>query len=194
MFEDVVINHIIERQNVIGLIDSNGNEYKMYRRFIEYFSGINGQLKEKHLIDGACLSYAWMPTILNFKSELFTESLAILNQARGNDLINRAQLDILKGLINNSVVGPSKLIHFINPDKYAIWDSRVCKCLTGKGGKVNSVAAYFDYLAMCQRITTDSKFDRIHILYKKKVNYNISRMRSIEQIFFLSVNNPIVNN
>ena len=191
MFENILIDHVIARQNTIEDIDNDDNEHRMYRRFLGYFSDINGPLEEKHLIDGACLAYAWMPTILNFKTQQFAESIVVLNQARGEESIDRTQLDTLARLINNSIVGASKLLHFINPKQYAIWDSRVCKCLTGEDGEVTSIDAYVDYLAMCKRITNQINYEPLHESYEQQVGYAVTPMRSIEQYFFYSNNNPI---
>lgn len=191
MFENVEISHLLKLRNAIDSIDYGGNEHKMYRRFLGYFLDIKGNLEEKHLIEGACLAYAWMPTILNFKSQKFAESLQALNQARQGELISKKQYDILARLINNSEVGASKLLHFVNPNKYAIWDSRVCTCLTKSTYRVDSIDVYYDYLALCERITSQIEFKPLHELYEQKVGYTVTRMRSIEQYFFFSNNNTI---
>ena len=72
-----------------------------------------------------------MPTILNYKSNEFDTAVEILNRAKNNPRISTDDILLLKQLINNSLVGVSKLLHYIN-SVYAIWDSRVCNFLTGK--------------------------------------------------------------
>ncbi len=72
-----------------------------------------------------------MPTILecNFSSDE-NYSMYIKNINSGDCSIEF--LNIMKSKINNSIVGGSKFLHFINPEKYAIWDSKVYKSLFGK--------------------------------------------------------------
>jgi len=88
----------------------------------------------------------------------------------------------------------SKLLHFINPEVYAIWDSRVCNFLTGKSHKqkVEKLDLYLSYLDLCIRIKTDPEFSKIHRKFEEKVGYKLSPMRTVEQIMFISSNDPLV--
>ena len=89
-----------------------------------------------------------MPTILNFKSTEFERAVEIINKAKKPERITDDEILILKRLINNSLVGVSKLLHFINPNVYAIWDSRVCNFLTGRSHqqKVENTSLFWSYL------------------------------------------------
>jgi len=71
-----------------------------------------------------------MPTSFDFRSDKFDEALEIINNAKKGIVPSIDQLEILKGLLNNSLVGTSKHLHFINPEIFAIWDSRVYRYLT----------------------------------------------------------------
>ncbi len=85
---------------------------------------------EKDLFKAIAFAYSWMPTIpkLNVSNDInWNEILAMVQrfQAR-HDLEGREELlEVLVPIINQSVVGTSKVLHFIAPDKAPIIDSRV---------------------------------------------------------------------
>lgn len=99
-----------------------------YKEFINYFENLD-KLSEHHIIIGISFTYSWMPTILDFRSNKIIEATQILNYAKQGNRPSLTELDILKSCFNNSLVGSSKLLHFINPNKFAIWDSRVYRYL-----------------------------------------------------------------
>lgn len=80
---------------------------------------------------GLHIVYAWMPTIPNLQlpagltNAEQAQVVTFLNAARLR-LLTDAELTFLKeSFANNSMVGLSKLLHFLAPDRYAIWDKRV---------------------------------------------------------------------
>lgn len=82
-------------------------------------------------IVGLHTAYAWMPTIPNLALPAALTAadqagiVALLNDARQR-LLTAAELAVLKSrFCNNSMVGSSKLLHFLAPDRYPIWDRRV---------------------------------------------------------------------
>ena len=173
--------------------DNDEDSYnKSYYHFVKYFEG-KDEITEHKLVVGANFTYGWMPTIMNFKSDDFQLAVTILNKAKGIERISNEDILLLKGLINNSLVGVSKLLHFINPDVYAIWDSRVCNFLTGKTHKykVETPNLFWSYLDLCKRVSLDPAFEPIHERYKEKVGFEITPMRTIEQIMFINSNEPI---
>lgn len=47
-----------------------------------------------------------------------------LTQAKSADL-SREPLLVPKGMVNNSIIGASRPLHFTAPAHYPIWDSRI---------------------------------------------------------------------
>jgi len=188
--KDIAIEAVLNRAGCLEVSNQEDKYNKSYFHFVEYFRN-RQELTEHDLIIAANFTYGWMPTILNFKTNEFGKSVSILNQCKSNIRISDDDLKTLKKLINNSLVGTSKLLHFINPDVYAIWDSRVCKFLTGKS-KVENIQSYWDYLDLCHRIKQDSKFLDIHTKHKNRVGFDFSPMRTIEQIMFINSNKPLL--
>lgn len=150
-------------------------------------------MTEQDLVVGANFTYGWMPTILNFKSDEFSAAVSILNEAKRPERISDESIQTLKKLINNSLVGVSKLLHFINPEVYAIWDSRVCNFLTGKSysDKVQKIELFWSYLDLCNRVSSEPEFNAIHEQYIKKTGFQITHMRTVEQIMFICGKEPL---
>jgi len=190
--ETISFEKIAERAECLKKVDPNDTYHKAYFHFVNYFTG-KSTLSEHDLIIGASFTYAWMPTIMHFKSDTFESAVGILNKAKKSERISSEELLILKSLINNSLVGVSKLLHFINPEIYAIWDSKVCNCLTGKSykQKVESIDQYWCYLDLCVRVIKNPQFAKIHDDFVKRIGYQISPMRTVEQILFITSKNPI---
>lgn len=114
--EEIIEKLIILAEN----LDLREENYLVsYPIFLKYFSSLE-KINLDNLIIGISFTYAWMPTILEFKNNKFDEALKILNKAKCNENLEIEDFMILKSLFNNSLVGTSKLLHFISPKKYAI--------------------------------------------------------------------------
>lgn len=167
---------------------------KSYIYFIKYFEN-KEILTEEDLVISANFTYGWMPTILNFKNTNFNECVDILNKSKQIDRLEAKDIEALKSLINNSLVGTSKLLHFINPNKYAIWDSRVSKFLSGTTHKyfIEKTDVFFQYIDFCNELINHHEYEKeIHQIYiEKSNNQNATKMKSLEQLMFLSSDNGL---
>jgi len=58
------------------------------------------------------------------------------------------------------MVGLSKLLHFVIPDNYAIWDGRIYTFIRGTNtaSGIDKPKNYLDYLDGCKQIVDESKF------------------------------------
>ena len=66
-------------------------------------------------------------------------------------MLSGTEIADLATLVNNSLVGASKLLHFVAPNTYSIWDSKVFSFVHEKrphNYRVNDVGAYQGYLAL----------------------------------------------
>jgi len=174
---------------------------RSYPHFIKYFLDIQDEIDIHNLTIGIHFVYGWMPTIFEFKvTDNFDEAIIILNKAKSNAYLLKEEYETLKKIFNGSMVGTSKLLHFINPQKYAIWDSRVHRYVR-KTEIVNSIKFTFDignvtnyqnYLLLLSRISNSSGFEDLYKKINHKVknsvhgydNYDISKFRAIELIMF----------
>ncbi len=161
-----------------------------YREFVLYFAGV-GEITSHHLVVGTHMAYGWMPIILKLRNvpENMDTAVTLLNAVRHGDTLSVAGLTTLKNLINNSMVGPSKLLHFINPRSYAIWDRRVCRYLNADGPpyyQIDSPDSYLAYLKLCKEISQDSRFPSIHASMNSKIGYTVTAFRALELVMFMS--------
>ncbi|MDT0648400.1 hypothetical protein RM545_17040 [Zunongwangia sp. F260] len=167
----------------------NNSYINTYHEFIRYFEKIE-QIEKHHLIISSHFVYGWMPTILSLNQEKLPEVLKLLNQVKNGYLLTAPELEILKNCINNSLVGLSKLLHFIKPEIYAIWDSRIFRFLTGKKSTygINRPTAYLSYLQDLKKITDQQEFEQHYQKIQENFNYPISKFRAIEIVMFQSSN------
>jgi hypothetical protein len=94
---------------------------------------------------GSLMIYGWMPTILRTEKTDFEQFAGELN-----DLKLGVKHEIGQPFVNASWVGTSKFLHFLKPDQWAIWDSRVCTAL-GWGSSPNDKGKFSEYQEFCRR-------------------------------------------
>ena len=150
-----------------------------------------GQWQGGHLLGiviGISFTYSWMPTILKTINLSEPDQLILIfNKVKQGHLISTQELQILKNAFNNSLVGVSKLLHFIQPEKYAIWDSRVFRFLSGNEPHVSifkQPETYLSYLTLLDNLKNEPAFSKFYRLMKQKVGYPISEYRALELAFF----------
>ena len=172
---------------IVSYIDS-------YDAFLFYFKNLD-KIGKHHLIISSHFVYGWMPTILTLNLKNYDKVISILNSAKTCKQIDYNEISILKNAINNSLVGASKLLHFINPEIYAIWDSRIFKYLTEKKSTygIADIDNYIHYLKGLNEIIKNNNFGSLHKEIHEYLNHKTTAMRSIEIIMFLcnklSINN-----
>lgn len=188
---------ILELKLVYKKINFAKEEYSKYlvsyTSFLNYFSKIKGEISKDDLIIGISFTYAWMPTILEFKKRDFENSLKILNRANIGKVLVESDYIELKSLFNNSLVGTSKLLHFINPKQYAIWDSRVYRFLNRNkaphNNRVQKIDNYINYLNLLSELAKRNEIGELHDFINSNLRNNgfeeVSVFRSIELVMFL---------
>lgn len=161
-------------------INRSSSYLRSYPEFLRYFRDLPA-IEEHHLIIAANFTYGWMPTILRFKSDGFAEAVAIVNRAKLGEPLTDEDLVCLSSLINNSTVGVSKLLHFISPERYPIWDRRVAAYLRSS---VGWAGGYLSYLDLCQSIVALAEFSALHRSINAKVGYPVTGMRAAELVMY----------
>lgn len=163
-----------------------------YPHILSYFSG-KATFDAADLVRGAHMVYGWMPTVLELYPEPPNPDLAagaaLLTKAKSTGELSDQEIDSLAAIINNSLVGASKLLHFVAPDQFAIWDSKIYAFVFEKkphNYRVNEVASYRSYLNMLARIRGDARFNAFHASVNRKVGYSVSPLRAVELVMFLN--------
>ncbi|MBK0380044.1 DEAD/DEAH box helicase family protein [Mucilaginibacter segetis] len=191
-----LLNDFHQNEFDVSTID---NYMVSYHAFLNYFKIIadrKGEIRKDDLIIGINFTYGWMPTIFSFKNDDFDYPLHILNQVQQGAIIGIKEFNALKSLFNNSIVGTSKLLHFINPEQYAIWDSRVCRFATGRNNvyqsQVNNTEYFNRYLNLSRLLSSEPLFEyEIYQPFCKKLNeyqqktIPVTPLRVLELLLFL---------
>lgn len=145
----------------------------------------------------AHMVYGWMPTVLELRTRSavpFADEAAILESVRNGAALSENQLDRLKASINNSIVGVSKLLHFLCPDRYAIWDSKVYSYLRavadpGWNGRVdhedvNKTHRYITYMDELSCLVADPAFQPAHERVNTAFGYPVTALRAAEVLMY----------
>ena len=106
---------------------------------------------------GLHIVYGWMPTIpklgeiMRWDQQQKTVLTAILTRAITGNVPTDAELVELMAFSNNSMIGASKLMHFLNPSLFPIWDSRTAQAFLNRpkvyAQEVNKVEKWKSYQA-----------------------------------------------
>lgn len=166
---------------------------EMYQYYVNFFKE-KDTLNNSDIVIGVGFTYSWMPTILKrLNLSNIDQVTKILNNVKQSIEISDDDLLLLKEFSNNSLVGASKLLHFINPEDYAIWDSRVFKFLNNNEAahkyKLEKAHVYRQYLSYLSNLKTSGTLDNIVATLKAKIGYPISDYRALELLFFLGSKN-----
>jgi hypothetical protein len=179
----------LKREALTFSINKENSYLVAYPEFIKYFKRTNS-IEKHHLIIGSHFVYGWMPTIIDLNISKLKDILNLLNEVKKGKILNAQELEILKKCINNSMVGVSKLLHFINPENYAIWDSRILKFCTGQSSQygIEKPQNYLVYIDKLNEFIVHPNYDQFHALVEEKLGYKVTPMRALEITMFQSRN------
>ena len=184
--ENVDIHRLLKDEEGLN-IPNDRSDFISYIEFLKYFNDLR-KITRHNVIIGINFTYGWMPTIFNFRSNEIDIVIYILKKAKQGIIPDEAQLDTLKRCFNNSLVGTSKILHFINPKIFAIWDSRVFRYLTEREPHqniINNYKSYLDYLEFCKYMTEKPEYHKIHESIIKKVGYEMTKFRTLELVMYM---------
>ena len=136
----------------------------------------------------AHMAYGWMPTILK-KYEIENNGLKNIYDARkvasfyeAKNLIDRFTVSP----INNSIVGLSKVLHFVNPEYFPIWDRRVALHFEIKYHyNINRFENYIKYIDFIESTHEHKSVNSLRSLISKNYNYDVTKTRASELSLFI---------
>ena len=178
------------QKNVLLVKENNKKKGRdLYKHYASKFK--HKEVDRELFYDATSIAYSWMPTMLKLylesEAELLPSCIEKMNTLRNiknykqletfEEEMLEKNLEVLKEVINNSVVGVSKTLHLFNP-KAPIFDSRVLKSwnwfFKNTGLEIaNTVNGYIKYWKVVL-------YWQNQITQKKK---RIS-VRNIEKVFF----------
>ena len=176
-----------------------------YKTLVNYFRVLSGMDRDQ-IIAGIFMVYGWMPKVLRFncgetlKDEELAEvhdfllSLQRCGLSEALDLLDEdgmRSLEKVKRITNNSVVGMSKLLHFINPTVFPMYDSNIGEVFGGFSDVTSYVGYVKGFNEICSEFAVDvSKFaksERITNLRRKcccDEKFIWSYVRLVELVLF----------
>jgi len=171
-------------------LDWSGTESFMlsYGHFVRFFQE-RTSLTLSDFVIGAHFTYGWMPTILDFRPIDLQTCLTILNKVHSHQTILDSEVLTLTSVVNGSLVGVSKLLHFIDPNRYAIWDSNVCEYLNSRTGgkwKVGELESYLNYQKLLRSLQGYSVMNELRNTVGHRFDGEVSDLRILEIVMFLT--------
>jgi len=170
-----------------------GTYVQSYPHMIDYFKKIK-TLTVSDVVIGAHMIYGWMPTILRVDKKKTDpqEVVRILQAVKDEkDDLSVDDLITLKQYMNNSIVGASKILHFVAPEQYPIWDSKIFR-FTHQNQKepsqnrVNNALTYMKYREKLHALMNHPSFTEFHNTIEEKLGYSVSGLRALELAMFLN--------
>lgn len=162
-----------------------------YQHIVGFFAN-KSTFSESDVVCGAHMAYGWMPTILKLypdqKNIDLPKAAKLLTEGKTNGYLTAEQLEELASLVNKSLVGASKLLHFVAPANFAIWDSKVYSFVHGErphNYSVNDAKKYLDYLNLLTNLSKDARFANFYFSVKSKLGYEVTPFRALELVMFL---------
>ena len=146
----------------------------------------------------ATMAYGWMPRIVRLDPDFVEHALAasVAAQAATPETFATIPMSVIASCLH-SVVGASKVLHFVNPAVFPIWDSSIEQFrLHGEASNahMNDVAKYLEYAEEVHRIRAEAAFPNFFAQFNAALKsrltalgiepYDISEVRAIESAAF----------
>lgn len=172
-------------------IDKNNTYIISYPEILKYISTID-KFNRNNFIICAHIIFAWMPAVIKLYNEQnegvdsIDKAVEDLNYIKQSKTDLHGPINSIQCVIKNSLVGTSKLLHFVFPDTYPIWDSNVCK-YWGQNPTQNiiqNIHKYMAYRAELINTINNIRFNAIHKNIIEQNGYFVSKLRAAEQIMF----------
>lgn len=182
------IAHAVDRE--VGM-----SYHFAYREFLNYFADID-PITMHHLVLSTHLIYGWMPRILRLHGgpNDWERGAELLTAIKHGKALTVGDMEMLTDIVDHSVIAVSKLIHFVRPDSYAIWDSRVCTSLYGRSfveDRPTQIERYFAYLDTCRALIGNPAFPSLHTEICTKIGLDVPPLRAVEWVLYKGVGSII---
>lgn len=168
----------------IQCIDASEQYLRTYPALIKSTAILAKETGEDALPAIAHMAYGWMPTILKKFSDSQSDIVRPATECRSFEEASELIKSLDDSPINNSWVGMSKVLHFVNPDFFPIWDSRVAKHFGLKISQVNKKNHFLEYLTFVAKHRNKDEVKKVEEAFVKEAGYSVSDVRACEFILF----------
>jgi len=190
----ITLRELVAKRDRIKITDADVATFKAYKAFVSYCRQIK-RMNLHHFLIASHFVYGWMPTMLQISPDAasdkartadINQALRILNKVKSHTSISSADIESLRKCVNNSLVGTSKLLHFIDPNKYPIWDKKIVASLGLKAHTVSKLAYYECFRTRCFCISKEKGFRSFHKKVQQMLKIRVSPYRAIEFVMWKS--------
>jgi hypothetical protein len=168
----------------IECIDGSEQYIRTYPQLLRSTALLAREMGEDALPAIAHMAYGWMPTILKKFSDSKPRIVGPATGCRSFEEASELIQSLEDSPINNSWVGMSKVLHFINPEFFPIWDSRVAKHFDLKITQVNKKNHFLEYLTFVAKHRNKDEVKKVEEAFVKEAGYSVSDVRACEFILF----------
>jgi len=168
----------------IRCIDASEQYLRTYPALIKSTAILAKEMGEDALPAIAHMAYGWMPTILKKLSDSQPGIVGPATECRSFEEASELIKSLEDSPINNSWVGMSKVLHFINPEFFPIWDSRVAKHFDLKITQVNKKNHFLEYLTFVAKHRNKDEVKKVREAFAKEAGYEVTDVRACEFILF----------
>ena len=168
--------------------ETDHSAHLSYQHFVEYFNELE-EVTPHHVVIATSFTFSWMPMCLEFRKPYQLETVAaLLCAVRKKNYLDCQNLTNMKRVANNSMIGVSKLLHFANPDLYAIVNNRVATFLKTEGqiAEPTDPQWYVAYTCAMKTASHHDKSGAVRWFVSDAVGYPVSTLRALELVMFLS--------
>jgi len=184
LFDNANALHLLNNCQIQIINSRDENYLQTYPILLKHIQNTCKKIDEDSLTLISQLVYGWMPTILKSINADKLRNKAICNEALSldarniNSVIDFVEDKLFKELVNNSWIGLSKVLHFINPNVFPIWDSNVALCFSVKPDNKENYIRYIEFVHDNIDITIPN-IDKLTLMS------DVSKVRKIEFALFI---------
>ena len=176
---------ITKYPKAIQCVDASEQYIRTYPELIKSTAILAKEMGEDALPAIAHMAYGWMPTILKKFSDSQSDIVGPATGCRSFEESSALIQSLDDSPINNSWVGMSKVLHFINPEFFPIWDSRVAQHFGLKYDyQINNRNHFLEYLTFVEENRKSDAVKRVQEAFVKEACYSVSDVRACEFILF----------
>lgn len=171
----------------LKMIDPSNQYIRAYPFILDAVQCLSENLEENSFMAISQLVYGWMPTILkNYDFSFHTKGnfdkilrVSTFDQARG------FVAHLPASPVNGSWVGLSKALHFLRPEVFPIWDSKVARQFgLNNAYHMGKSENYIKYIGFCETHADEQVVADVQQRFKNEAGYEITSVRACEFILF----------
>lgn len=176
-----------EWEKALRFIDPTNHYIRSYPELLDASTCLVKEFQERAIPMVAYLVYGWMPKILSYSRNSYQDDKIYKSVFAETEDDALEVLDAIEyPPTNNAWVGMSKTLHFLNPEIFPIWDSKVAKVLGVPPTQMGKKEVYKNYVTFIFQHINDPFVERVIKEFGQVTGYQISKVRAVEFVLFVA--------